>query len=114
MPPKERSGPGQTAGTDHADVLALFDMLGRRWALRTLWELGRGGATYRDLAARIPGMSTSVLTQRLRDLRDARLVDHERGTGYLLTSMGSDLLARLAPLQEWAEGVGFASSPPPD
>ena len=55
-----------------------------------------GGLTYRELAARVPGMSTSVLTQRLRDLRAAGLVEHEHGAGYRLTALGHDLLVHLA------------------
>jgi DNA-binding HxlR family transcriptional regulator len=56
-------------------------------------------------------MSTSSLTQRLRELRAARLVEHERGSGYRLTVLGADLLTRLQGLQEWASRVGFAFGP---
>jgi DNA-binding HxlR family transcriptional regulator len=97
---------------DDAALLALFDVLGQRWALRVLWELRSDGMTYRELAARIPGMSTSVLTQRLRDLRAARLVDHGRGIGYRVTPLGEDLLKLLAPLRQWAERAEFAAEPP--
>ena len=92
-----------------AAVLALFDVLGRRWALRVLWELRIGGLTYRELAARAPDMSTSVLTQRLRELRAAGLVDHERGSGYRLTVKGSELLGHIADLRDWAAQVGFSA-----
>jgi DNA-binding HxlR family transcriptional regulator len=95
------------AAVGDAPLLALFDVLGRRWALRVVWELRTDGLTYRDLAARIPDMSTSVLTQRLRDLRAARLVDHERRSGYCLTAEGRDLLAHLVGLRDWAQQVGF-------
>lgn len=98
---------------DDAAVRALFDVLGRRWALRVIWELGPDAMTYRELAARVPDMSTSVLTQRLRDLRAAGLVEHEQGAGYQLTSLGSDLLAHLTPLRAWAERVEFGSGPAP-
>src|SRR5579871_6215725 len=90
---------------DDAPLLELFEVIGRRWALRVLWELWQlrdGGLTYRELAARIPGMSTSVLTDRLRELRAAGLAEHERGTGYQLSSHGRDLVALLEPLHEWA------------
>jgi DNA-binding HxlR family transcriptional regulator len=97
----------QTAGKDAA-VLALFDVLGRRWALRVLWELRAGGMTYRELAARVPDMSTSVLTQRLRDLRDAGLAEHHHGAGYRVTPHGRELLAHLERLRDWAAQVNFA------
>ena len=92
-----------------AAVLALFDVLGRRWALRVLWELRAGGLTYRELAAQVPDMSTSVLTQRLRELRTAHLVEHERGSGYRLTADGSNLLGHIADLRDWAGRVGFSA-----
>lgn len=96
---------------DDAALLALFDVLGRRWAMRVVWELRPGGLTYRELAARVPGMSTSVLTQRLRDLRAAGLVEHEHGAGYGLTALGHDLLIHLARLRDWADRAKFGSGP---
>ena len=91
-----------SAGEGEAPLLELFDVLGRRWALRVLWELRAGGMTYRGLAGRIPAMSTSVLTDRLRELRAASLVEHERGSGYRLSGHGRELLARLNSLRELA------------
>jgi DNA-binding HxlR family transcriptional regulator len=90
-------------------LLALFDVLGRRWALRVIWELRTDGQTYRELAAKIPDMSTSVLTQRFRELRAAHLVEHERGSGYRLTPKGRELLGHLESLRDWAEQIGFSA-----
>lgn len=87
--------------------LALFDVLGQRWALRVLWELRDGPLTYRAIAGRIPGMSTSVLTTRLRELRSASLVEHEPRSGYQLTSNGRGLAAHLEKLADWAGKTGF-------
>ena len=100
------------AGADadeYPGFLALFDVLGRRWALRIVWELRDDAMTYRDLAARAPEMSTSVLTQRLRELRAAGLVEHARGTGYRLTPLGRQLWSHLEGLRDWAERAGFAA-----
>lgn len=107
--PQARDGATGEAGNDAA-LLTLFDLLGRRWGLRILWELRGEPMTFRELAASIPGISSSVLTQRLWDLRTARLVEHEHGAGYRLTALGTDLLTRLRPLRDWAERVGFTSS----
>ena len=96
----------QEAGDDSA-LLALLDLIGRRWALRVVWELRADRLTYRELAARIPEMSTSVLTQRLRDLRAAHLVEHRHGSGYGLAPNGRDLLAQLESMRTWASRVGF-------
>ena len=94
---------------DDAPLLALFDVLERRWMLRVVWELGDGGLTYRDLASRIPDMSTSVLTQRLRELRAAGIAEHERGAGYQLTARGRELRAYMESLREWAARERFSS-----
>jgi DNA-binding HxlR family transcriptional regulator len=83
-------------------LLVAFDLLGRRWALRVLWELREEPVpTFRELQARCGGVSSSVLADRLRELSEAGLARHA-GDGYALTAAGRDLLARLAPLEEWA------------
>ena len=51
--------------------MALLDLLGRRWALRVLWELRDGPVPFRALQQRCDGMSSSVLNQRLAELRAA-------------------------------------------
>jgi DNA-binding HxlR family transcriptional regulator len=82
--------------------MALLDLLGRRWALRVIWELREGHApTFRELQARCGGVSSSVLSQRLQELGDADVVLHD-GVGYRLSDAGRDLLNRLEPLDDWA------------
>lgn len=83
-------------------IMAALDLLGRRSSLRILWEL-RGGAalTFRalqDAAQTNPGL----LNTRLKELRDAGLVEH-LGEGYQLTTRGAELLAALQPLSAWAQ-----------
>jgi DNA-binding HxlR family transcriptional regulator len=83
-------------------IMALLDLLGRRWALRILWELRTGNPTFRELRQRCDGVSSSVLSTRLRELGEAGIVEHN-GSGYAVTAAGHDLLARLLSLHEWAE-----------
>ncbi|MEA2140573.1 MAG: hypothetical protein QOC91_672 [Solirubrobacteraceae bacterium] len=83
--------------------MALFDLLGRRWTLRVLWELRSEPLTFRRLQARCEEMSSSVLNQRLRELRDAGVVEQQRGEGYGLTPEGQALLDSLKPLSAWAD-----------
>lgn len=85
-------------------IMALLDLLGRRWALRVLWELRAGESlTFRQLQARCAEVSSSVLNDRLRELRDAGIVTAQRGHGYALTAEGIELLVDLAPLDAWAK-----------
>lgn len=82
--------------------MAALDLLGRRWTLRVLWELRDGQpASFRELRARCDQMSTSVLNQRLTELRDAGLIENGEG-GYSLTRRGAELRDALAPLDAWA------------
>jgi DNA-binding HxlR family transcriptional regulator len=91
--------------------MVLLDLLGRRWALRILWELRRETLVFRALQERCDAMSPSVLNQRLAELRDAAIVERERGAGYCLTREGVALLHALAPLQGWATRWTARTSP---
>jgi DNA-binding HxlR family transcriptional regulator len=83
--------------------MAILDLLGRRWALRVLWELrGDPVPTFRELQQRCDGVSSSVLADRLAELRDAAIVERADDVGYRLTGQGRALLHTLAPLEEWA------------
>jgi DNA-binding HxlR family transcriptional regulator len=82
--------------------MALLDLLGRRWALRALWELREGPLQFRALQQRCGDISSSVLNARLGELRAAGVVVHGAG-GYQLSDEGRSLLDGLAPLQTWAE-----------
>ncbi len=84
-------------------LLELFDVLGRRWSLRIVWELHEGPATFRELQRRADGVSSSVLADRLRDLRTAGVVAHERGEGYRLTEVGLGLAARIIDIYHWLD-----------
>jgi DNA-binding HxlR family transcriptional regulator len=84
--------------------MALLDLLGRRWALRVLWELREEQSlTFRQLQAHCGGISSSVLNDRVRELRDAQILTTDPAGGYRLTDDGRDLLTALAPLDAWAK-----------
>jgi len=82
--------------------MALLDLLGRRWSLRIVWELRERALSFRELQAACGATSSSVLNERLADLRAAGVIELGRG-GYALTPEGRRLLAIYAPLQSWAE-----------
>jgi DNA-binding HxlR family transcriptional regulator len=81
--------------------MALFDLLGRRWALRVIWELSEETLSFRALRERCDSMSTSVLNERLSELREAEIVELQPD-GYRLTREGQMLLRDLQPLKRWA------------
>ena len=87
-------------------LLVAFDLLGRRWALRVLWELREDHLGFRALQQRCEGMSSSVLRDRLTELVFAGLLKTDEAGLYGLTHQGLALLAALQPLSRWAEQWG--------
>jgi DNA-binding HxlR family transcriptional regulator len=83
-------------------IMALLDLLGRRWVLRILWELRGEALAFRPLQAACDGVSPSVLNQRLRELRQAHLIVRS-ADGYTLTLRGLSLLKLFTPINQWAE-----------
>jgi len=81
--------------------MVLLDLLGRRMALRVLWELRNRQLTFRALQEAAE-TNPSVLNVRLKELRQARLVDHGED-GYALSPLGKELLETFLPLHAWAE-----------
>jgi DNA-binding HxlR family transcriptional regulator len=84
-------------------IMALLDLLGRRMALRVLWELSRadGPLTFRVLQTAAE-TNPNVLNTRLKELRSAGLIDHEAG-GYRLSEMGASLTPLILQLHSWAD-----------
>jgi len=83
-------------------IMALFDLLGRSWALGIVWQLADGDLTFRQLQDRCEGVSPTVLNKRLKELKECALVDHG-GNGYRLTDLGSELFALLQPFGGWSQ-----------
>ena len=82
-------------------IMAALDLLGRRGALRIVWELREGRVlTFRALqaAAELP---PGTLNTRLSELRAADIVAVDGG--YRLSPRGADLIIALWPLLRWSE-----------
>jgi DNA-binding HxlR family transcriptional regulator len=82
--------------------MAALDLLGRRWALRILWELRDGPLGARELRERCDRMSSSVLYKRLGELTESGLVEQDDIDHYQLTQIGTALRIAIAPLDTWA------------
>jgi DNA-binding HxlR family transcriptional regulator len=89
---------GSTTG---APVMAIFDLLGRRWAMGVVWQLADGPHAFTVLQSRCDSISPTILSQRIKDLVEAKLVDRTLD-GYQLTKIGQELFAILEPFQDWA------------
>ena len=87
-------------------IMALLDLLGRRWTLRIIWELNNRELTSRALREACDDVSPTVLHARLTDLRDAGLVELIPASGYRLTAMGRNLSKAFQPLVKFAKVWG--------
>jgi DNA-binding HxlR family transcriptional regulator len=97
---KKRGVRGSKSGRP---IMALLDLLGRRWSLRILWQLREGPLTSRGLRDACDGASPTVLQTRLSELRQAGFVELIPATGYGLTAIGRELLETFLPLHRFAE-----------
>jgi DNA-binding HxlR family transcriptional regulator len=84
-------------------IMALLDLLGRRWSLRILWELREDALTSRALRAACGDASPTVMQQRLTELREAGFIELREEGGYALTGLGRELLQTFLPLHQFAD-----------
>ncbi len=85
-----------------------LDVLGRRWALRLIWELRRSTLTFTELRERT-GISPAVLSARLGELVEAGVVERDSGRRYRLSGRGRELARILYEVNRWAEQAGVSS-----
>jgi DNA-binding HxlR family transcriptional regulator len=97
---KKRRVRGSTSGRP---IMALLDLLGRRWSLRILWELREAPLTSRALRTACDEASPTVLQARLSELRQAGFVELVPASGYRLTATGRELHETFLPLHRFAE-----------
>jgi DNA-binding HxlR family transcriptional regulator len=84
-------------------IMALLDLLGRRWTLRIIWELRDSPLTSRALRTACDDASPTVMQARLTELREAGLVELLAADGYRLTPLGRELMESFQPLHRFAE-----------
>ena len=87
---------------------AALELLGRRWALRLVWELRRDARSFSEFRETL-GISPSVLSARLGDLVDADVIEKDATRRYRLTGRGRELARLLFELNRWAERAGVSS-----
>lgn len=99
----KRPGEPVRGSTTGRPIMVLLDMLGKRWTLRIIWEIGHNGpGSFRDLQARCEDVSPTSLNSRLKELRDLKLIELGDG-GFALTEQGLVLSRLLMPLDAWSK-----------
>lgn len=83
-----------------------LDIVGERWTLLIVRNLLLGPLRYSDLLRGLPGMTTNLLAQRLKELESAGVIERVRevaggGHSYRLTELGSGLEPAIHALGAW-------------
>lgn len=89
----------------HCAAARALDTIGDRWSLLIVRELLLRECRFTELADGLPGIATNLLTERLRSLEAAgvleRVADHAATTRYRLTDRGRDLAPVIRSLIVW-------------
>jgi DNA-binding HxlR family transcriptional regulator len=89
-------------------IADALQVIGDRWALLTIRELGFGVSKFNDIRTNT-GAPRASLAARLRDLEEAGLVERRRYSSrpprdeYILTPAGRELGPVLRELRVWGE-----------
>jgi DNA-binding HxlR family transcriptional regulator len=105
-----RSMPTSRSYGDGCPIARALDVVGERWALLVVRELLLGPQRFSDLRRALPGASTNMLTDRLRELeahqvlRRRALPPPAASIVYELTNRGRDLEPIIDALGAWGGG----------
>ena len=80
--------PGSRVRTTGRPLMAALDLLGRRWALRILWEFAPGPLGRPGVARALRQHVVERALRAARRARRARLVDQDDDGTYALTQLG--------------------------
>lgn len=91
----------------YCGLARALDLVGNRWNLLIVRQLLIGPARYGELRDGLSGIATNLLTDRLRDLETAgvlerRLSDDANAITYSLTSWGAQLREPINALIRWS------------
>lgn len=101
-------------GPFSAAFQAAAELVGKRWVGAVIWAVVHGEHRFGELRKAIPGISDRLLTERLKELVEAGILerreDGSAGPGYHLTPRGAELRRVLIALHDWATAGSSGSS----
>jgi DNA-binding HxlR family transcriptional regulator len=114
-----RDHPGMREYGQYCPVALGSEVLADRWTPLILREMVIGSTRFNDIERGLPGISRTLLSQRLRHLERKGVVETTpapggRGREYHLTPAGSDLGSVLIALGEWSVRWLFTEPEPED
>jgi DNA-binding HxlR family transcriptional regulator len=101
----------------YCPIAKASEILGDRWTLLIVREMLGGASGFNELERGLPGISRSVLADRLRSLERAEVVERRTGPkgrtlDYRLTLAGRDLEAVVQAIGEWGVTWSFTDPRP--
>jgi DNA-binding HxlR family transcriptional regulator len=111
------SGCGEARLRCDAALTSVFAVLGKRWTGVVIGVLLERPARFAEIARAVPGITESMLSARLGELKDAGLLTREVIEGppiasmYRLTARGEALRPALLALGEWARDHPHVATP---
>jgi len=96
----------------YCPVAKATETLGDRWTLLIVREMLGGASGFNELQRGLPGISRSVLADRMRALERAEVIERKKGPKgrtleYRLTSAGRDLQPVVQAIGEWGATWSF-------
>jgi DNA-binding HxlR family transcriptional regulator len=88
-------------------IARALDVIGERWTVLILRQLAFGDTRYSQFRRNVPGIPATVLSERLKTLEQAGLVEravysqHPLRAEYRLTELGQTLRPVLQALARW-------------
>jgi DNA-binding HxlR family transcriptional regulator len=101
----------------YCPIAKASEILGDRWTLLIVREMLQGVGGFNELHRGLPGISRSVLTDRLRSLERAEILERRTGPKgrtleYRLTPAGRDLEPVVQAMGEWGATWSFTDPRP--
>jgi DNA-binding HxlR family transcriptional regulator len=101
----------------YCPIAKASEILGDRWTLLIVREMLGGAGGFNELQRGLPGISRSVLADRMRSLERAEIVERRTGPkgrtlSYRLTHAGRDLEPVVQAMGEWGVTWSFTDPRP--
>jgi DNA-binding HxlR family transcriptional regulator len=103
---------------DHGSIVCidasipLLSLIGRRYTMMVLGVIGNKGnrKNFNEILMDIPHSSSTIISKRLKELQDFRLINRNEsadGVTYSLSSFGQNVRERLLPLFHMIEDLSI-------
>lgn len=106
---RSRAARREAAQRAECAATAALTVLGQKWVMRIVRELGDRRQRFCELQDALGGANSATLSQRLKLLEDEGLIERHAISNvppwveYSLTGKGAELRAAIAGIDRWAE-----------